>query len=89
LQADEQKKCSLCGVIKGAIEFYSKGNRTESRCRPCVLGIKKRTRQLKRAASIRKPRGRVIDISTVVFTIAPAQIGRAVLEEWTESVMGE
>lgn len=84
LQQDDQKKCSMCGDTKAGTEFYSKGTRTDSRCRPCVLGIKKRTRQQRKMAQARKPRGRVIDISSLTVTMVPAQISSPVLQQWVE-----
>lgn len=88
-QVNGWRRCGTCRSGKLSDEFYRKGDRTDSRCRPCVLGIKRRTRQQRKAARTRKPRGRVIDISSVTFNVIPAQIGRAALEQWTEFTMGE
>lgn len=85
---DVHKICTHCNQSKPLSEFYSKGGRTDSRCRPCTLGIKKKARQLKKAAKKKKPRGRVIDVSALNITIASSEISSAVFKEWVELTIG-
>lgn len=85
----DQKRCSMCGHLKPTNDYYRKGARTDSRCRHCVLGIKRRTRQQTTWARKKKPRGRVIEISSVSLAVIPAQIGSPVLKEWVEFTIGD
>ncbi|MBL7670743.1 MAG: hypothetical protein JNM39_09670 [Bdellovibrionaceae bacterium] len=45
------KNCSACGVQKALDAFYSKGSRTDSSCKVCILKKKRKSRKKQKAKS--------------------------------------
>ena len=62
----ETKQCTKCLVTLPLTEFYSKGNRTDARCKPCVKSEKK-TKYVSR--EIELSTDRLIKVFDIVFAI--------------------
>lgn len=85
------KACSNCGQQKRLVEFHRKGDRTDARCRSCISEIGKERRLEKKKLSLKKPRGRVLDLSMFTATVASTQNSSPVetsLSEWVEFTLG-
>ena len=62
----ETKQCTKCLVTLPFTEFYSKGNRMDARCKPCVKSVKK-TKYLSR--EIELSIDRLMKVFDVVFAL--------------------
>lgn len=62
----ETKQCTKCLVTLPLTEFYSKGNRMDARCKPCVKSEKK-TKYVSR--EIELSTDRLMKVFDVVFAI--------------------
>ena len=68
---ENQRLCSRCGKVQPLGAFYSKGKRIDSRCKQCVLAVKKSKSAEKRRLKKRKQRGRVLNVDSFQVTISP------------------
>lgn len=85
------KICSKCGQQKSFVEFHRKGDRTDARCRSCVSDIGKERRLEKRRLKLKKPRGRVLDLSMFAVTVVSPQDSSLLekpVSDWVELTMG-
>ncbi len=85
------KACSNCGQQKSLAEFHRKGDRTDARCRSCVSDIGKERRLEKKKLRLKKPRGRVLDLSMFTATVVSPQDSAHLekpVNDWVELTMG-
>ena len=79
------RKCSHCGGEKCTTEYYSKGNRLDSRCKTCVLELKKQKAKTKKKALMNKSQSKTL-ITPVSFNLKVASMPVTALELWIESI---
>lgn len=70
----QTKICSKCLVKKSKADYYSKGNRIDSRCKECVKSIKK-TKYISKQEQFNF--SSLMDFFKLVHTIEIQQLNRA------------
>ena len=67
IQNDEIKTCKVCNEGKERAEFYTKGARSDSRCKSCVLRQKSKIYSAKKKLSPKRKTSTCVSGFTVTF----------------------
>lgn len=85
---EQLKKCSQCGGEKPVTDYYPKGKRFDSRCKPCVLRLKQlKALEKKKASKAKVTRGKLLT-NLEVIPLKAADLPTEPLELWVQYLEG-